>query len=114
MQSQHVFTDKIGLNDLKEILADDELMYREVNLKQDDIAVVMYTSGTTGKPKGVMLTHLNIYETGSIWSESMDLTAAERVFICTPLFHCAGLHVFAVSTLFVGGAIIIEEAPAPT
>ena len=69
----------------------------------------MYTSGTTGKPKGVMLTHQNIVSTAEIWSSSMDMTNEDRMFICTPLFHCAGLHVFAMPMFYKGGTIVIEE-----
>ena len=79
----------------------------------EDVAVIMYTSGTTGKPKGVMLTHRNIYETADIWSQSMHITSKDRTYICTPLFHCAGNHVFAMPTLYKGGTVIVAEAFSP-
>lgn len=112
-QSAYVFDEKIGLNKIKEVLEDDRLIYKNINIQADDTSVVMYTSGTTGKPKGVMLTHRNVYETGDIWSQSMNLTKEDRTYICTPLFHCAGLHVFVVSTHFAGGAMLISEAFSP-
>ncbi|WP_431028917.1 class I adenylate-forming enzyme family protein [Lysinibacillus sp. LZ02] len=90
---------------------DDTLISVEVD--PDEMAIVMYTSGTTGKPKGVMLSQRNVYETAKIWAESMEMTEQDRMFICTPLFHCAGSHVFAVPTLYAGGTVIIEEAFSP-
>lgn len=88
--------------------------YIPQTLNDDDIAVVMYTSGTTGKPKGVMLSFSAVYEATAQWVESVELTDKDRMFICTPLFHCAGLHVFLTPTLMAGGAFIIEEAFSPT
>lgn len=88
--------------------------YREPKIEGDDVAVVMYTSGTTGKPKGVMLTHQNILATSELWAKPMELTTNDRLFICTPLFHCAGTHVFMVPTFYVGATFIIEESFSPT
>jgi len=44
----------------------------------------------------------------------MDMTNEDRMFICTPLFHCAGLHVFAMPMFYKGGTLVIEEAFSPT
>lgn len=108
------FEEELNLQDIRAILADDSYVNDSfASLDKDDTAVVMYTSGTTGKPKGVMLTHRNIYETAEIWAESMDMTSEDRMYICTPLFHCAGVHVFAVPMMYKGGTVIISEAFSP-
>ncbi|WP_332646144.1 class I adenylate-forming enzyme family protein [Lysinibacillus sp. 54212] len=113
-QSKYSFEEELNMQDIRKILAGDSFEAQSsVSLQEEDTAVVMYTSGTTGKPKGVMLSHRNIFETARIWSESMNMTNEDRMYICTPLFHCAGSHVFAVPTMYKGGTVIIEEAFSP-
>lgn len=63
----------------------------------------------TGQPKGVMLSHRAIYATASQWADAMQLTKADRMFLCTSMFHCAGLHVFLNPTILIGGTLILEE-----
>ena len=92
----HVFQEKLTINGgelLGGILEDTFLEFSPVQLNANDTAVVMYTSGTTGKPKGVMLTHQNILASGEIWSEAMDVSDSDRMLVSTPLFHCAASHV---------------------
>lgn len=79
----------------------------------EDTAVIFYTSGTTGRPKGVMLTNKNVAATAQIWSESMEMDANDRMHIVAPLFHCAASHVFSIPVIFQGGMVIIEEAFSP-
>lgn len=112
-QTTYTFDEVISTTKIKEIFNHDLEDYEKVPIEGEDTAVVMYTSGTTGKPKGVMLSHNNIIETAKIWSDSLKMTENDRMYICTPLFHCAGLHVFAVSTLYKGGTIVVEEAFSP-
>lgn len=107
------FQHAISLQEMTAIIEQDHGARKPVQLAPHDTAVVMYTSGTTGKPKGVMLTHQNVVATACIWSESMQMSNKDRMFICTPLFHCAGLHVFAMPMFYQGGTVIIEEAFSP-
>ena len=79
----------------------------------DDTAVVFYTSGTTGRPKGVMLTNRNVAAIAEIWSESMEMDHEDRMHIVAPLFHCAASHVFSIPVIYKGGMVIIEETFSP-
>src|SRR5690606_20274666 len=84
-----------------------------VENKANDTALVLYTSGTTGRPKGVMLTHRNVISAVQQWSERIAYQKSDRVYISIPLFHCAGLHVIAVSTIYCGATLVIDEMFIP-
>ena len=60
-------------------------------LNEHETINMQYTSGTTGFPKGVMLTHYNILNNGKTIGDCMDFTTKDRLLICVPLFHCFGL-----------------------
>lgn len=102
-----------GDNSLLAVLADDKIPFQPVKIDQNDTAVVFYTSGTTGKPKGVMLSAGNVRAAAQIWSDVMEITATDRMHIVTPLFHCAASHCFTVPTIYKGGTVVIEEAFSP-
>ena len=61
-------------------------------IDKDDVANMQYTSGTTGFPKGVMLTHYNIVNNGKCIGDRMDLSTADRMMIQVPMFHCFGMY----------------------
>ena len=56
-----------------------------------DVCNMQYTSGTTGFPKGVMLTHYNVVNDGKCIGDRMDLSTADRMMIQVPMFHCFGM-----------------------
>ncbi|MFJ2201431.1 o-succinylbenzoate--CoA ligase [Streptomyces violaceusniger] len=79
----------------------------------DDTCVIMYTSGTTGRPKGAMLTHANV-----IWNAvnvlvDHDLFADERALVSAPLFHTAGLNMITLPVLLKGGTCVLVAAFDP-
>ena len=71
-------------------IGDDELRAREDTLDPDDVIMMQYTSGTTGYPKGVMLTHSNLLGNASSMAEIMALSTEDTLCIPVPFFHCFG------------------------
>ena len=71
-----------------------------------DVCNMQYTSGTTGFPKGVMLTHHNIVNNGKCIGDRMDLSTADRMMIQVPMFHCFGM-VLAMTASMTHGATLL-------
>lgn len=68
---------------------------------------ILYTSGTTGKPKGAMLTHLNVIHSCLHWQRAHGLTAEDRTLLCVPWAHVSGLCGVVVPFLSIGARIIV-------
>ena len=82
-----------GWRDLLELgkgVSDDELTARSDSVKPDDVTMMQYTSGTTGYPKGVMLSHSNLIGNAQSMAEIMDLSPQDTMCIPVPFFHCFG------------------------
>ena len=69
----------------------EEVYRRAAAIKGDDVCNMQYTSGTTGFPKGVMLTHYNVVNDGKSIGDRMGLSTADRMMIQVPMFHCFGM-----------------------
>ena len=69
----------------------EEVYRRAFSLQKDDVCNMQYTSGTTGFPKGVMLTHYNVVNNGKCIGDCMDFSTADRLLIHVPMFHCFGM-----------------------
>lgn len=78
--------------------------------KPEDIALILFTSGTTGKPKIVPLTHSNIYSCTKNIVSSLMLSSKDRCLNVMPLFHSGGLVMSLLSSLFAGGSIICTNS----
>ena len=68
-----------------------EVNERRRRINVHDVCNMQYTSGTTGFPKGVMLTHYNVVNNGKAIGDCMDLSTADRMMIQVPMFHCFGM-----------------------
>ncbi len=69
----------------------EEVYRRAAAVHKDDVCNMQYTSGTTGFPKGVMLTHYNVVNNGKCIGDCMDFSTADRLLIHVPMFHCFGM-----------------------
>ncbi|MDR2888121.1 MAG: AMP-binding protein [Bacteroidales bacterium] len=74
-----------------------------------DTVNMQYTSGTTGFPKGVMLSHYNIVNNGYFTGEGMGFTAADKLCCCVPLFHCFGVTLATMNVLTHGCTQVMVE-----
>ena len=86
-----------------------ELESVKENLKCHDVINMQYTSGTTGFPKGVMLSHHNILNNGYAAGQCMKYTADERLLVCVPLFHCFGCVLAVCAIISHGAAMVFTE-----
>jgi fatty-acyl-CoA synthase len=77
--------------------------------RQEDLAVMLYTSGTTGKPKGVMITHGNVWATMSNVNMLFRLNASTTLLSMAPMFHIGALA-YGLAVLAAGGKIVILSA----
>ncbi len=84
----------------------EEVRRRAAAVSPYDVANMQYTSGTTGFPKGVMLTHHNIVNNGKNIGDRMDLSTADRMMIQVPMFHCFGM-VLAMTASMTHGTTIL-------
>lgn len=102
-------------NSAAECLSWDEFIFRasskepEIAIRPDEIASITYTSGTTDRPKGVMLTQYAYCFAPRKRAEALGWNEKDRVFVMMPLFHVNALCHMAIAMLSVGGSILLQE-----
>ena len=83
----------------------EQILRMAAGVRPDDVCNMQYTSGTTGFPKGVMLTHYNVVNDGKCIGDRMDLSTADRMMIQVPMFHCFGM-VLSMTSCMTHGATL--------
>ncbi|MDY0267096.1 MAG: AMP-binding protein [Methanimicrococcus sp.] len=88
-----------------------DTVLEEAKTKVDchDVVNMQYTSGTTGFPKGVMLSHHNIANNGFLTGEHMKFTPEDKLCVCVPLFHCFGVVLATMNCLTHGSTQVMIE-----
>jgi acyl-CoA synthetase (AMP-forming)/AMP-acid ligase II len=89
-------------------VATDVVRGREASLRGDDTSDIIFTSGTTGAPKGAMLTHHASVQTYLAWSDLVGLRRGDRYLLVYPLFHTAGLKSGVLASTLTGATIVPE------
>ena len=89
-------------------------VYRRMRaIDKNDVCNIQYTSGTTGFPKGVMLTHYNVVNNGKAIGDCMDLSTADRLMIQVPMFHCFGMVLAMTASMTHGTTMSPMPAFSP-
>ena len=89
----------------KNMVPREEILRMAQEVRPDDVCNMQYTSGTTGFPKGVMLTHYNVVNNGKCIGDRMGLSTADRMMIQVPMFHCFGMVLSMTSSMTHGATM---------
>ncbi|WP_107943202.1 class I adenylate-forming enzyme family protein [Metasolibacillus fluoroglycofenilyticus] len=85
----------------------------ECQLKEDDPSTILYTSGTTGKPKGVLFSYRNILAVAHMIAIEMEVKPESRILLMMPLTHSAPLHLFLMAGVLVGSTNVLTPTFTP-
>lgn len=94
---------------LGERISDSDLEKRISTLHFRDVINIQYTSGTTGFPKGVMLSHYNVVNNARMVGEVMNMSEKDRLLIQVPLFHCFGCVMSTLNSVYYGSTMVVLE-----
>ena len=98
---------------LDDLLASTSPVAPKANLDQNDGAAILYTSGTTGKPKGALLSHGNLISNVGATVIHTKMSAADRLICYLPLFHCFGQNFIMNASVKSGATLVLHERFQP-
>lgn len=102
-----------GMADFDAECAAAEAMPGEVVLAGQSVAEILYTSGTTGKPKGCLLSHSAVLQTAMSAAASTSLSRTDRTLVAMPIWHSSPLNNWALGTLLMGGSLVFLREYTP-
>lgn len=102
-----------GDHSYEELLSKQSVVEPQIEGSGDDPLVIMFTAGTTGRPKGAVLTHNNLFYDSCTVSFSLDWRTDDRVLVALPLFHIGAL-IYVVIDIHVGATTVLLKAFDPT
>ncbi|ASK60843.1 long-chain fatty acid--CoA ligase [Virgibacillus phasianinus] len=102
------------LKSFSRIVAEGNLDFDTPELDEHETAIILYTSGTTGNPKGAMLSHKNLYSNAKDVADYLTINGDDRVIAVLPMFHVFCLTVSLNAPLMNGGTVLIIPSFSPT
>ncbi|PFG03143.1 fatty acid--CoA ligase family protein [Bacillus sp. es.036] len=101
------------LKPFTKMIKDQNEVFPDVTINEDDLAVILYTSGTTGKPKGAMLSHKNLFSNASDTGSYLQISSNDVVVTALPMFHVFCMTVSMNAPLISGGTLLILPKFSP-
>jgi long-chain acyl-CoA synthetase len=101
------------LKSFTSVIGSGDIHFQGQELHEDDVAIILYTSGTTGKPKGAMLTHKNLYSNAKDIGDYLKMNEQDRVITALPMFHVFCLTVALNAPLLSGATMLIVPSFSP-
>jgi fatty-acyl-CoA synthase len=98
-----------GDEDYEQVIASSDASLAEQDVAFEDPALILYTSGTTGRPKGAILTHANFTWNAFNVLVDYDLASSDRALMVSPLFHVASLGMGALPAILKGATVVLER-----
>ena len=98
-----------GINSLSAMASCENPDFETYFCKNEDIAAILYTSGTTGRSKGALISHQNLFSNAKTLSNIWHMSSADKLLHILPIYHTHGLFVAFNSTLHAGGSILFHK-----
>lgn len=95
------------------VVSSGDLAFQGPELQEEDTAIILYTSGTTGKPKGAMLTHKNLFSNAKDVGEYLKMNTEDKIVTVLPMFHVFCLTVALNAPLLFGATLLIAPRFSP-
>lgn len=105
--------EKAGWQHYETMLQNASTQTIDCQLQEDDPSTILYTSGTTGKPKGVLFSYRNILTVAQMIAVEMEVKPESRILLMMPLTHSAPLHLFLMAGVFVGSTSVLTPTFTP-
>jgi long-chain acyl-CoA synthetase len=110
---EKVSSENPKLKSFTKVLSNGDAGFQGPALDEEEVAIILYTSGTTGKPKGAMLTHKNIYSNAMDVGNYLKMNEEDRVITALPMFHVFCLTVVLNAPLMTGATLLIVPRFSP-
>lgn len=99
----------VSLSEWQALCLPEPLTRPPVPVNRDDTAVMMFTSGTTGEPKGAIITHNNLLCAIDAYAQKLNLTAADSTILAVPIYHITGLSALLALFISLGASIWLQH-----
>ena len=103
----------LEVHSFKEALRGEPLIDIDIDIFEDDTAIILYTSGTTGKPKGVMLTYKNLISNVKSIIKALNFTQEDKFLVFLPMFHTFMITAELLTPLYLGASIVLLKSVKP-